>query len=40
MLANQVRFSVDKWAERFGNELWDLAQRMTKSNEIKAVRGD
>lgn len=30
-------FSVGEWAERFGEELWELGQRMTKSSEIKAV---
>jgi len=30
--------SVGKWAIQFGDELWELAQRMTKSQEIKAVR--
>lgn len=29
--------SVNKWAESFGNELWDLAQKMTKSKEIREV---
>lgn len=29
--------SVGKWAMQFGDELWELAQRMTKSQEIKAV---
>lgn len=29
--------SVGQWAERFGEELWELGQKMTKSSEIKAV---
>ncbi|XP_037825426.1 voltage-dependent calcium channel subunit alpha-2/delta-3 [Lucilia sericata] len=28
--------AVGKWATQFGDELWELAQRMTKSQEIKA----
>ncbi|XP_037958547.1 voltage-dependent calcium channel subunit alpha-2/delta-3 [Teleopsis dalmanni] len=28
--------AVGKWAIQFGDELWELAQRMTKSQEIKA----
>ncbi|XP_067621341.1 voltage-dependent calcium channel subunit alpha-2/delta-3 [Eurosta solidaginis] len=28
--------AVGKWAMQFGDELWELAQRMTKSQEIKA----
>lgn len=30
-------FSVAKWASQIGDELWELAQIMTKSKEIKAV---
>ncbi|XP_053958042.1 voltage-dependent calcium channel subunit alpha-2/delta-3 [Anastrepha ludens] len=28
--------AIGKWAMQFGDELWELAQRMTKSQEIKA----
>lgn len=25
------------WADKFGEELWDLAEKMTKAQEIKMV---
>lgn len=30
--------SVASWAQQFGEELWDLGQKMTKSNEIRMVQ--
>lgn len=30
-------FRVARWADTFGDELWELAKRMTKSQDIKAV---
>lgn len=30
-------FSIGDWAETFGEELWDLGQRITKAPDIKAV---
>lgn len=30
-------FRIGSWADKFGDELWDLAQKMTKANEIKTV---
>lgn len=29
--------SIDTWAREIGDELWDLAQKMTKSLEIRKV---
>lgn len=34
---NKNKFSIGTWADKFGDELWDLAQKMTKANEIKTV---
>lgn len=30
-------FRVSSWAQEFGDELWQLGLKMTKSNEIKTV---
>lgn len=32
-----ITFSVGKWAEKLGEELWDLAQTITQREEIKSV---
>lgn len=34
--SNFFRMSI--WADKFGEELWDLAEKMTKAQEIKMVR--
>lgn len=35
-----VKFSVESWAEAFGNELWYLGQNITKADEIRQVFTD
>lgn len=30
-------FSVDRWAKKLGDELWDLAETITQREEIRSV---
>lgn len=32
-----LNHSIDEWAIRFGDELWELGETMTKAKEIKQV---
>lgn len=40
MCLQLLSFSVEQWAKKFGDELWELGQKMTKSPEIQAVLAD